>query len=84
MAPGKVCAGPALAIPATSPLLTKLFAGTIWGAGVWMHALKQGPADVVIRDRGNAQVVKINRVATRCVLVDMQAFDTVTKVEDEG
>ncbi|GBU16254.1 MULTISPECIES: hypothetical protein [unclassified Methylobacterium] len=84
VAPGKVCAGPALAIPATSPLLTKLFAGTIWGAGVWMHALKQGPADVVIRDRGNAQVVKINRVATRCVLVDMQAFDTVTKVEDEG
>ncbi|OCC01826.1 hypothetical protein BA190_26810 [Labrys sp. WJW] len=65
-----------LAIPTkTWPLVTKLFAGSKWGGGVWSHALKQGPGDVVIRDRGNGQNMKINRVTTRCLLVDLKAFD---------
>lgn len=67
-----------LAVPTkTSPLLAKVFGGTKWEGGVWGNALKQAPGDVVIRDKGNEQVLKINRVATRCLLVDLKRFDEV-------
>lgn len=65
-----------LAIPTgTGPLINKLFERTKWGNGVWPSALRQAPPAVVIRDLGNAQIVKINRVASRCLLVDLAAYD---------
>lgn len=64
-----------LCVPLSSPLLAKVFAGTKWTGGVWGSALKQAPAHVVIRDRDTGQVVKINRVPARCLLVDLRAYE---------
>lgn len=64
-----------LAVPSADPLLARVYAGTKWSGGVWNSALKQAPADVVIRDRGNKQVIKINRAARRCLLVDLKEYD---------
>lgn len=65
-----------LAVPnGTGQALNRLFAGTKWAGGVWGSALRQAPPDVVIRDLGNGQNVKINRVNHRCVLVDLAAYD---------
>lgn len=80
---GHVCEGYALAIPPKSPQLAKMFAGQVWAGGVWTSALKQGPPDVVIRDQGNKQVVKINRIAQRCLLVNLEAYDALVKRANE-
>lgn len=65
-----------LAVPVkSSPALARLMQGSKWSDGGWAGALAQGPADVVIRNRGGRQNVKINRVTTRCCLVDLAAFD---------
>ncbi len=64
-----------LAVPQKGPLLERLLAGQVWAGGVWTGALRQGPPDVVLRSEGPAAVVKINRVACRCLLVDLVAFD---------
>lgn len=69
-------ARPALAVPVSSPQLAKIYAGTIWAQGVWTGALKQAPATIVLRG-ADVRPVKINKVAARCVLVDLQAFDKV-------
>jgi hypothetical protein len=70
---GQPSDGPFLCVPADGPQINKLFAGTEFKQGVWNNALKQAPADIVVRDRVR-QVVKINGVAKRCLLVDMKAF----------
>lgn len=73
-----------LAVPLTrSPGLDRLFQGTKWGDGVWASALKQGPKDVVIRHWGNGQNVRINRQVTRCLLIDLAAYDRVLE-RDHG
>jgi hypothetical protein len=72
-----------LAVPLSSVQLGRLFAGTKWSGGVWGSALKQAPADVVIRDRGNGQNMKINRKSARCLYVDLRAYDAKVK-EEEG
>lgn len=64
-----------LAVPTSSPALERIFAPSRWRDGGWTGALRQGPAQIVIRDRGNKQVVKINRVAARCLLIDLRAYD---------
>lgn len=69
---------PALAIPVSSPQLAKIFAGTIWSQGVWTGALKQAPQAIVLRG-ADVKPVKINKVASRCVLVDLRAFDEATE-----
>jgi hypothetical protein len=63
-----------LAVPPRGVQIEKIFAGTVWQGGVWMHALKQGPADIVLRGPDNHFVVKIAGVSQRCVLVDMSKF----------
>lgn len=78
-----------LAVPiGASPALSKLYVGSIWQQAVWASALKQGPHDVVIRDRGQGQNVKINRQATRCLLIDLQAYDRLvasgSREEEDG
>ena len=70
-----------LAVPNSSPALQRLYQNTKWSDGVWTGALKQGPQDIVIRDRGNKQVVKINRQAARCLLIDLKAYDKLTEVK---
>jgi len=67
--------GYCLAIPADGPMLQRIFADTIWHKSVWYSALKQAPTDIVLRDRGNAQKVKINGVTKHCLLVDLNAFN---------
>ena len=67
-----------LAIPTSAhqaPQLAKLYERQKWGGGVWSTALKQAPRDVVYRDLGTGQVVKINRVPMRCLLLDLKAYD---------
>lgn len=71
----------ALAVPAKGPQLLRIFAGTPYSDGGWFQSLKQAPRDVVVRDLGNGQVVKINRVSERCLLVDMAAFDAYVRGE---
>lgn len=60
-----------LAVPPDGAQLEKIFAGTEFQKGVWMHALRQAPHDVVRRDLKNGQVVKIAGRAKRCLLVDL-------------
>lgn len=74
--------GPLLAVPADGPQLQRIFGDTNWHKGVWYSALKQAPPDVVLRDKGNAQKVKINGSTKHCLLVDLDAFERFTaKVE---
>ncbi len=64
-----------LAVPHSSPALNKLFEATRWKGGVWSGALKQGRSDGVVR--AGDRVVKINRVSSRCLLVDIRKYDEV-------
>jgi hypothetical protein len=64
-----------LAVPSSGPALSKIFAGTVWGAGVWASALKQAPPEVVV-ERG--YFVKIDRLSARCLMVDLAAYDRAT------
>jgi hypothetical protein len=63
-----------LAVPPKGPLLAKMFSGTKWQQQVWFSALKQGPPDVV-RSGARGKVVKINRSAERCLLIDLKGYD---------
>lgn len=63
-----------LAVPPNNPALAKLFNGTRWSAGGWFRALKQAP-DTIVRRGANGRVVKINRAAARCLLIDLKAYD---------
>lgn len=72
-----------LAVPPKGPLLAKMFQGTKWQQGVWFRALKQGPPDVV-RSGARGKVVKINRAAERCLLIDLAAYDKHTEVTENG
>lgn len=66
-----------LAVPVKStPALARLMQGSKWSDGGWAGALQQGPAEVVIRNRGGRQNVKINRVTMRCALVDLAVYDS--------
>lgn len=68
--------GPCLAIPSGKhPALNKIFQDTEFQEGGWSTALKQAPESVVLRGGGNNQVVKIQRVAKHCLLVDLAAYD---------
>lgn len=67
--------GPMIAVPADGPVLKRIFADTDWHKGVWYSALKQAPADIVVRDKGNAQKVKINGSTKHCLLIDLEAFE---------
>lgn len=68
--------GPYLAVPTgRHPALGKIFQDTEFLEGGWSTALKQAPDSVVLRGLGNKQVVKIQRVAKHCLLVDLAAYD---------
>ena len=68
---GKICAGPALAIPHQSPILNKLFAGTEWGEGVWQYALKQEQERAVVIQKPTTNRARINGAQMRCTMVDV-------------
>jgi hypothetical protein len=63
-----------LAVPPKGPLLEKLFAGKKWQGGGWFRALKQAP-EAIVRHGPRGKVVKINRSAERCLLIDLRAYD---------
>ncbi|MER2536887.1 MAG: hypothetical protein ABTQ31_17175 [Rhizobiaceae bacterium] len=67
--------GPCLAVPADGPMLKRIFADTEFLSGVWYSALKQAPANIVLRAEGGHQKVKINGSTKHCLLVDLEAFD---------
>lgn len=72
-----------LAVPRDGPQLRKLFSDTEWQAGGWWQALKQAPADIVIRNAERRhQNIKINGTTRLCLLIDMAAF--ADYVEKEG
>ena len=81
---GKVAGaeGPFLAVPPDGPELERIFADSEFHKGVWSSALKQAPADIVLRDKGNAQKVKINGSTKHCLLVDLAAFERFATRED--
>ena len=71
---GQPSDGPFLCVTTDGPNLRKLFQHTDYRDGGWYLALKQAPKDIVVRNDRNKQVVKINGMARRCLLVDMAAF----------
>ncbi len=71
-----------LAVPNDGPVLQKLFADTEWQRGGWFGALKQAPNNVVLRNEGNKQKLKINGSTKHCLLIDMSAF--AAYVDKEG
>jgi hypothetical protein len=79
---GDPAQGFCLAVPNDGPVLQRIFADTEWQRGGWFGALKQAPGDVVRRNDGNKQKVKINGSTKHCLLIDMAAFQAY--VEKEG
>ena len=74
---------PYLAVPISAELgPARIFENTQWQAGGWSNALKQAPPDIVIRDRGNWQVMKVNGRAVQCLMVDLRALDGAGKQEE--
>lgn len=74
---------PYLAVPISAELgPAKVFEHTQWQAGGWNIALKQAPPELVIRDRGNWQVMKVNGRAAQCLMVDMKALEGAEKEEE--
>lgn len=69
-----------LAIPNDGPALSGLFKDSVWGGGVWMHALRQGP-NSVMDYRKEVNKVKIAGVSRRCTLVNLTAFDQLSEEE---
>jgi hypothetical protein len=67
-----------LTVPPKGPFIARIFETTKWKQGGWFAALKQAPPDIVIRDRGNKQVHKINGATQRCLLIDLKAYDDFT------
>jgi hypothetical protein len=63
-----------LAIPNKSPLLYRIFHGSVWagdaGASVWPGALKQGPSGTVW-ETGHC---RINGVNCRCTMISLRAL----------
>lgn len=64
-----------LCVPHASPALEKIFTGTRWSGGGWVGALRQGRESGVIRK--DDKITRINRVPSRCVVVDLKAYDEV-------
>lgn len=72
-----------LAVPVSAELgPAKVFEHTQWQAGVWASALRQAPPDIVIRDRKNWQVMKINGRPAQCLMVDLQALEKAGQEEE--
>lgn len=69
--------GYCLAVPMTAnnPALLEIFRDTEFADGVWTSALKQAPADIVLRGAGNKMNVKIGRSTKYCLLIDLGAYD---------
>lgn len=67
---GKVCPGPALAIPHHSPIVSRLFAGKPWADGVWRSALRQEKSRGIVLDTTQNRV-RISGVQQRCTLIDV-------------
>jgi hypothetical protein len=64
-----------LCVPQNSPSLARLYAGSRWSGGGWYGALKQGRESKVVRS--DDKVIRINRVPSRCVVVDLMQYDKV-------
>ena len=65
-----------LAVPTSVRLGPEMILGnTKFGGGVWNSALKQAPANVVVRHLGAGQVVRINKSTSRAQLIDLAAWD---------
>lgn len=71
-----------IAVPPGGNGVEKIFAGTKWSRGTWMHALKQGPERIVIRTLGNGQNVRIAGQTKRCLLIDVKALHESEKEEE--
>lgn len=73
--PGDPGLGFCLAVPKDGPQLKRLFADTDWRDSGWWYALKQAPANVVIRSgERRHHNCKINGKAAFCLLIDLAAF----------
>lgn len=64
--------GMLLAVPNSSQQVAELFKGTVWGgvpsAGIWQHALRQGPPHIIITDK-TRNTVRINGMRCRCTMI---------------
>jgi hypothetical protein len=74
--------GYCLAVPNSHPALDRIFEGTDYHHGGWTQALRQAPDEIVPRALEHRhQVIKINKISRRCVLVDMAAYERLVGVE---
>ncbi len=67
-----------LAIPNESQMVAQQFKETRWmghaGASVWKAALRQGPAAVIVADKGMNKI-RVNGAQVRCTLVRLRALE---------
>lgn len=81
---GELNTGYLLAVPLASKQLNEMFQGSVFRSGVWTGALRQAPPNVVLRPDGEMTwQVKINNKNAKCTLVDLAAYDELTKEGDE-
>lgn len=82
MAPGTIASGYVLAVPNSGPLIASLFKGTPWGGeghlGVWGPALRQGPANVVVSEKGKNRA-RINGVQLRCTMIVLDEWNKLNE-----
>lgn len=82
-APGTIAPGYVLAVPNSGPLIASLFKGTPWGGeghlGVWGPALRQGPPDVVVSEKGKNRA-RINGVQLRCTMIVLDKWNALNEV----
>ena len=64
-----------LCVPQNAPALARLYQGSRWSGGGWYGALKQGRECGAVRPED--KVIRINRVPSRCVVVDLLQYDKV-------
>lgn len=74
--------GYVLAVPPSHPALDKIFGDGPYREGGWIVALKQAPEAVVPRKLSNGYVNRISKVAHRCLLVDIAAYEKHAGMED--
>lgn len=77
-----------LAVPNRGEAVGGIFAGGTWavgpgGSGGWSSALRQGPPDVVVTDKGQ-NAMRINGNMHRCTLIDLDGFDALLKRETDA
>lgn len=79
---GDKTTGYALAVPAKHVALDKIFGHSDYRDGGWTQALRQAPEQIAPKDYAS-HMVRISKVPSRCILIDMEAYEAFGAKEEE-